>query len=189
MIIPFKCDGVKVTSPYGKRVINGKDETHGGYDLVGIGSYDVVAAVGGTVVQSRIVTDKNNLTWEWGNYVCIQTDIGQYHYYCHLASRAVTKGQRVSAGEKLGVMGNTGKSLGAHLHFEVRSGDGKTKLSPESVLGIANKVGTYTVSTLERDLEMLLKRGIISSPLYWREQAKKVQYLKDLIHNFAEALK
>ena len=86
-------------------------------------------------------------------------------------------------------MGATGKAYGAHLHFEVRKSDGKSTVSPESVLGIANKVGVYTKSTLESDLELLVKRGVINSPIYWREQAKRVQYLADLIHNFAEAIK
>ncbi|MBQ4151206.1 MAG: M23 family metallopeptidase [Clostridia bacterium] len=188
MIIPFNCDSVRVTSRYGTRTLNGRTETHGGYDMVGVGSTDVVAVCDGEVVQSRIVTDKSNATWQWGNYVCIRTASGQYHYYCHLKSRAVQKGQKVRAGDKLGVMGNTGYSFGAHLHFEVRSADGK-KLSPESVLGIANKVGTYTKSTLERDLEVLVKRGIISSPMYWKQKAPQVQYLPELIHNMAEALK
>ena len=189
MKIPFKCDSVRVTSAFGNRTLSGVTDTHGGYDMVGVGSTDVVAVEGGVVASSQIVTDKSNRTWEWGNYVCVKTDAGQYHYYCHLASRAVKKGQRVGAGDKLGVMGNTGYSFGAHLHFEVRKADGKTKISPEGVLGVPNRVGNYTVSTLERDLEVLVKRGIINSPVYWSEQAKNVQYLEALIHNFAEALK
>ena len=186
MIIPFKCDSVRVTSGYGNRTLWGKTGFHYGYDLVGVGSTEVVAAVGGTVAQSQIVA--SGKTAEWGNYVCIKTDEGQYHYYCHLASRAVSKGQRVKAGDKIGIMGATGKVTGAHLHFEVRASDGKTKIPPESVLGIANRVGTYTCSTLERDLETLVKRGIINSPTYWREQAKRVQYLPELIHNMAEEI-
>ena len=189
MIIPFNCDSVKVTSRYGTRTLNGKTENHGGYDMVGIGSTDIVAVEGGTVVQSRIVTDKSNLTWQWGNYVCIKTASGQYHYYCHMASRAVSQGQTVRMGDKLGVMGNTGYSFGAHLHFEVRQSDGKTKVSPETVLGIANVVGTYTRSSLERDLDVLVKKGIINSPMYWKQKAAQVQYLEELIHNVAEALK
>ena len=143
MIIPFNTDTVRLTSPYGKRVLNGKTNNHVGYDLVGVGSKEVTAAVGGKVVQSRIVTDKSSLTWQWGNYVCIRTDDGKYHYYCHLESRAVKQGQIVKAGDKLGIMGNTGYSFGAHLHFEVRLSDGYTAISPETVLGIPNKEGTY----------------------------------------------
>ena len=187
MIIPFKCDSVRVTSCYGNRTLLGKNEFHGGYDLVGVGSTEVVAAGGGTVVQSQIVA--SGKTAEWGNYVCIRTDAGQYHYYCHLKSRAVSKGQRVKAGDKLGIMGATGKVTGAHLHFEVRGADGKTKISPESVLGIANKVGTYTKATLDHDLDVLVKKGIINSPMYWKQKAAQVQYLDDLIHEFAEAVR
>lgn len=186
MIIPFKCDSVRLTSGYGRRTLNGIAEYHYGYDMVGVGSVEVICAVGGTVAQSQIVA--SGRTAEWGNYVCIKTDTGQYHYYCHLKSRAVSKGQRVSAGDKIGVMGATGKVTGAHLHFEVRLSDGSTAVDPSGVLGIPNKVGVYTASSLESDLELLVKRGIINSPLYWREQAKRVQYLEDLIHNFAKEL-
>ena len=189
MKIPFKCDSVRVTSGYGTRTLNGITETHGGYDMVGVGSTEVTCVADGTVASSRIVSDENNRTWEWGNYVCIKTDTGQYHYYCHLALRAVKKGQRVKAGDKIGVMGNTGKVTGAHLHFEVRKADGKTKVSPESVLGIANKVGVYTASTLESDIDVLVEQGIVASPLYWKQKAPQVQYLPELIHNVAEKLR
>lgn len=187
MIIPFKTDTVRVTSPYGNRTLNGAKDNHAGYDMVGVGSSDVVAAVGGTVATSQIITDKSNLTWQWGNYVCIKTDNGQYHYYCHLASRAVKKGDKVKAGDKIGVMGNTGYSFGAHLHFEVRKSDGRTTVSPETVLGIPNKTGTYTDKPdLERDLEVLTNAGVINSPDYWSQNADKLEYLRNLYHNMAE---
>lgn len=161
MIIPFATNTVRLTSPYGKRVINGRTDNHAGYDLVGVGSTDVVAAVGGVVATSQIITNKSNLTWQWGNYVCIKTDAGQYHYYCHLASRAVKKGDRVKAGDKLGVMGNTGYSFGAHLHFEVRKSDGRTTLSPEGVLGIENSVGTYTNKAPQKNKKLETGNDIV----------------------------
>ncbi len=189
MIIPFDANAVRVTSPYGERTLNGERNNHTGYDMVGIGSHTVVAAVGGVVVQSRIVTDKSNATWQWGNYVCIKTDAGQYHYYCHLKSRAVSKGQYVRAGDTLGVMGNTGYSFGSHLHFEVRGADGKATLPPETVLKIPNKTGIYEKSALAADLQVLMSRGILRTPAYWEQTAPRVQYLPELIHNMAEALK
>lgn len=191
-MIPFQTNRVKVTSPFGQRTLNGRSEFHTGYDLVGVGSHAVVAAVGGKVVQSRMVTDKANLTWQWGNYICIRTDAGQYHYYCHLAERSVTAGQTVSAGEKIGVMGNTGYSFGAHLHFEVRASDGKTNVSPAEVLGIPNVVGVYTepeAPPLEEDLKILTEHGVINTPEYWMKTAPAVKYLLELIHNAAQALK
>lgn len=187
MIIPFKCNKVRLTSPFGNRTLNGTKQYHTGYDLVGVGSYDICAAVGGKVVHSRIITDKNNATWQWGNYVCIKGTDGLYYYYCHMKSRAVTAGQTVNAGDKLGVMGNTGYSFGAHLHFEVRSADGKTKINPETILGIPNKTGTYTgKSELETDLDLLTEKGIINTPSYWVSAVLKVKYLTNLIHSFAE---
>lgn len=189
MIIPFESGKARLTSRYGSRTINGVTGLHNGYDLVGVGSEIVTAVAGGTVVYSRMITDKSNKTWEWGNYICIRLSSGEYHYYCHLASRAVVAGQTVNAGDKLGVMGNTGYSFGKHLHFEARRSDGRTSINPELVLGIPNKAGTYEATTLEDDLSVLVKHGVINSPNYWRNNAKKLKHLPELIHNMAEVLK
>ena len=188
MIIPFKCNKVKLTSAYGNRVLNGAKQFHGGYDLVGVGSYEVVAAVPGKVIRSRIVTDKTNTTWQWGNYVCVRGTDGLDYYYCHLASRAVTEGQTVRAGDKLGIMGNTGYSFGAHLHFEVRRST--EKINPETNLGIPNKTGTYTAkSQFEEDIYILAKKGVIASPNYWLKRESLDPHFAALIHNMAERIK
>lgn len=190
MIIPFDNNlEVKITSPYGNRTLNGSKDWHNGYDMVGVGTRNVVAVADGTVIRSRIITDKSNLTWQWGNYICIKTKDNQYHYYCHLASRAVTEGQQVKAGEFIGVMGNTGYSFGAHLHFEVRKSDARTSICPEEVLDIPNKVGTYTQNSLDADLSVLQRAGVINTPEYWENIAPNTQYLPDLIHNMAEHIR
>ena len=77
MIFPFEGDSVRVTSPFGRRILGGKADNHTGYDLVGVGTRNVTAAVAGSVVRSRIVTDRSDPTWQWGNYVCIRTAAGQ----------------------------------------------------------------------------------------------------------------
>ena len=191
MIIPFTTNRVRLTSGYGSRTVDGKTGFHAGYDLVGVGSHNVTAAAAGKVAVSRIVTDKSNRTWEWGNYVCVHGDDGRYYYYCHLASRAVQRGEAVRAGDVLGVMGSTGYAFGAHLHFEVREADGKTTVSPEAILGIPNREGIYAAetSTLDADLAKLVAAKVISSPDYWRITAPTVRYLPELLHNMAEALR
>lgn len=187
MIIPFKTNKVKLTSAFGYRVLEGKKQFHGGYDLVGVGSTDVICAIGGKVIRSRIVTDKNDATWQWGNYVCVRGTDGLDYYYCHLASRAVREGQVLRAGDKIGLMGNTGYSFGAHLHFEVRRGS--EKISPENILGIPNKVGTYEgESQFEMDIDILASRGLLNSPAYWKKREKIDPYFAELIHNFVEKL-
>ncbi len=186
MIIPFNCDTVRLTSPYGNRTLNGKKQFHGGYDLVGVGSTDIVAAAPGTVIRSRIVTDKSNSTWQWGNYVCIRAADGTDYYYCHMSSRAVKEGDTVKAGDKLGVMGNTGYSFGAHLHFEIRKG--KEKINPETLLGIANKTGTYKISAFEKAIKTLHREGVINSPEYWLKREHIDTYFAELMIKCADKI-
>ena len=133
----------KVTSPYGNRVLNGASVLHNGLDLVGIGDINVYAPCDGVIGASGIVTDKSDRTWEWGNFVRLDTSDGYSIFMCHMASRSVRAGQKVKKGDKLGVMGNTGYSFGAHTHFEVRKYGTRTVVNPSEYTGIPNKVGTY----------------------------------------------
>ena len=59
-------------------------------------------------------------TGGYGNLVVIRHDNGLETYYAHLSRRLVNPGQTVKAGDIIGLGGNTGRSYGAHLHFEVR---------------------------------------------------------------------
>jgi murein DD-endopeptidase MepM/ murein hydrolase activator NlpD len=58
----------------------------------------------------------------YGQYVVIKHANGTQTLYAHLSSNAVGVGDVVAAGETIGALGNTGKSTGPHLHFEVRGG-------------------------------------------------------------------
>lgn len=144
MKLPYKCDTpVRVASPYGYRTdpITGATGTwHGGFDLVSDGDKTICAVIGGTVLYSRIITDTSNRTWEWGNYVCISGEDGHLHYYCHMAKRLVSAGDRVGTGQPIGIEGSTGRSTGSHLHYEVRKPDGST-VNPGTILGIPNIAG------------------------------------------------
>ena len=145
--LPF--DGeMRITSTYGMRTdpISGQRKRHGGLDIVGE-DYTIRAVIGGVVAVSQMVTDKANATWQWGNYVCVLGDDGNYIYYCHMAERRVRAGQRVSAGDILGIMGSTGYSTGNHLHFEVRSGT-NVVLDPAAYLGIPNRIGDVEVGKI-----------------------------------------
>lgn len=135
---------------------------HGGSDEVGLDDTTIrmpfyTAADGtrrsisGTVVTARMVTDHTNLTWEWGWYVCVQLDASQtpdavnYLYFCHCAQLLVTVGQKVSSGDALAVMGNTGNAAGGyrHCHLEVRATATGRGLDPTAYTGHANRAGTY----------------------------------------------
>lgn len=147
MLLPYKGE-VRVSSPFGWRTLNGKRVYHKGIDLVGTDK-TVRTVVGGVVGQSTIITDPASRTSEWGNYVRVDGEDGRLYYYCHLSQRLVSRGDKVSVGDALGVEGSTGKSTGSHLHLEVRE-NGKS-IDPTPIIGIKNIVGAVReVRTQER---------------------------------------
>lgn len=137
MQLPYKGE-VRVSSQFGWRTLNGKRVYHKGIDLVGTDK-TVRAVVGGVVGQSILITDPTSRTSEWGNYVRVDGEDGRLYYYCHLAQRLVSRGDKVSVGDALGIEGSTGKSTGSHLHLEVRE-NGKS-IDPTPIIGIKNIVG------------------------------------------------
>ena len=138
MQLPYKGE-VRVSSPFGWRTLFGERVYHKGIDLVGTDK-TVRAVVGGVVGQSIIITDPKNRTSEWGNYVRVDGEDGRIYYYCHLAKRLVSRGDKVEVGDAIGIEGSTGKSTGSHLHFEVR--ENGSSIDPTKILGIKNTVGT-----------------------------------------------
>lgn len=91
---------------------------YNGVDFGGAIGTTVRAALGGEVIVSK------NSGWNggYGQYVVIKHANGTQTLYAHLSSNAVGVGDVVAAGETIGALGNTGKSTGPHLHFEVRGG-------------------------------------------------------------------
>lgn len=101
----------------------GGSNNHRGLDLVGKGYTldDVVSYSAGNVLMS--VTGYGNgegegVNWKYGNFVKILHDDGTICLYAHLERASVSAGQRVSKGQVIGKMGNSGNSFGAHLHWE-----------------------------------------------------------------------
>lgn len=112
----------KVNSGYGERW----GKLHAGVDIAKVGSANIpiVAVADGVVVKSY-------LSSSYGNCVIIEHQINGVKYqslYAHMTGRAVNNGQKVTKGQFLGNMGNTGRSTGPHLHFELHKGEwNKTK--------------------------------------------------------------
>ncbi len=100
----------KVISRYG---IRGR-RPHQGTDIKVALGQPVFAAWDGIVRYSRYNSGG------FGNLVIIRHANGLETYYAHLSKRAVLVGQRVEAGEVIGLGGRTGRASALHLHFEVR---------------------------------------------------------------------
>jgi len=70
-----------------------------------------------------IVERADNGSRGYGNHVRIDHGFGYLTLYAHMSEIAVKPGQKVSRGEVIGYVGNTGKSSGPHLHYEVHKND------------------------------------------------------------------
>lgn len=85
-------------------------------DLAGSLGSSVRAAAAGEVIVSK------NSGWNggYGQYIVVKHSNGAQTLYAHLSVNSVGVGDYVSQGEEIGAMGNSGRSSGSHLHFEVR---------------------------------------------------------------------
>lgn len=70
-----------------------------------------------------VVFDVERNDWGYGNMVIIDHGYGYKTRYAHLKKAAVRKGQKVKRGQLIGYIGNTGKTTGVHLHYEVLKND------------------------------------------------------------------
>ena len=70
-----------------------------------------------------VVYDVEKGHWGYGNMVTIDHGFGYKTRYAHLQKSAVRKGQKVKRGQCIGFVGNTGKTTGVHLHYEVLKND------------------------------------------------------------------
>ncbi len=106
---------VRHTSTFGFRrdPKTGGRRMHNGYDFAGPRGTDIYATADGVVTHAG---------WQsgYGRLVIIKHAFGIETRYAHNSSIRVTKGQRVSRGQHISDMGNTGRTTGTHLHYEVR---------------------------------------------------------------------
>ncbi|MCW5212620.1 peptidoglycan DD-metalloendopeptidase family protein [Desulfobulbus sp. TB] len=121
----------KVTSGFGPRSdpFNNRPAFHAGIDLKGKIGQKIKATADGVVKTSSY--KKNG----FGNYVILRHGNGYETVFGHLSKRLVKEGVKVQRGQVLGLLGNTGRSTGPHLHYEVRYN--KEPINPKKYLSVA----------------------------------------------------
>ncbi|ALP50918.1 hypothetical protein BSP99_12410 [Corynebacterium glutamicum] len=85
---------------------------HAGLDIANVVGTPILAAMGGTVIDSGPASG-------FGQWIRIQHDDGSIAVYGHMETLDVSVGEQVTAGQKIAGMGNRGFSTGSHLHFEL----------------------------------------------------------------------
>lgn len=108
LAMPLKT-AFRYSSPYGARW----GRKHEGVDMAGAHGSPVYSTADGEVVFAG---------WQrgYGNLIKVRHELGVETRYAHLSKIHVKPGQKVSRGTQIGDMGNTGRSTGTHLHYEVR---------------------------------------------------------------------
>lgn len=134
--------GFAMNSRFGMRRLGGEPgaRMHKGIDI---------AAPKGTAVYSSAEGDIIRIGHQpegYGNFVEMRHPNGMTTLYAHLSRIDVASGDKVLAGERIGLVGSTGYSTGPHLHFEVRrAGD---QVNPSRVVGETFQVVVEQSSTL-----------------------------------------
>ncbi len=104
----------KISSRYGRRIdpLNSRKAFHAGIDFKGR-TGDKVRATGNAVVRQSFYSKG------LGNHIVLNHGNGYETVYAHLSKRLVKSGDKVVRGQVIGLVGNTGRSTGSHLHYEV----------------------------------------------------------------------
>lgn len=116
---PVKSNNLRWTSSFGRRSdpFGRGARMHEGTDIAGPHGTPIYSTADGTVIFAGTQSG-------YGRMVKIKHAFGIETRYAHLAQIRVKVGQKVSRGDQIGDMGNTGRSTGTHLHYEVRVNGG-----------------------------------------------------------------
>ena len=105
----------RISSGFGMRIhpMNGEKKLHGGVDFKAALGTPIYATASGSVTKAN---DEGN----WGNMVIIRHGKTYETSYSHMNEILIEQGAWVNKGDKIGTVGNTGRSVGPHLHYEIR---------------------------------------------------------------------
>lgn len=107
-----------ITGPFGARIdpFNGEGAFHSGIDISSHYGQPILAPADGVVTYAGFYSG-------YGRMIAIDHGNGITTRYGHLSGFAVTEGQTLRKGQVIGYVGMSGRSTGAHLHYEVRIHD------------------------------------------------------------------
>lgn len=140
-------EDTKINSDFGRR----RYRWHHGIDLK-LKTGDPVRSVFDGIV--RITSYER---YGYGHYVVIRHRNGLETLYGHLSEKEVEVGQEISAGDIIGLGGNTGRSTGPHLHFEIRYQGlsiNPTEIFDFDIGRIKNPIYTITAQSFDHEIKM-----------------------------------
>lgn len=157
-----------------------KSGVHNGLDLGWNSNYygkeqPIYASASGTIIELKNdYTTTDSTGSSYGNYVKIKHDNNLFTLYAHLKTNSIPYkiGDTVKQGTQIGIMGNTGRSNGNHLHFEIF--EGTTKVNP------LNLTYVYSDQTISKNLDAT--EGLLYYIPETPKADKELQELQDKIN-------
>jgi murein DD-endopeptidase MepM/ murein hydrolase activator NlpD len=126
-VCPLRGGDFVLTSPFGSRrsPFTKELEAHTGLDLAAPVGSPIYATADGTVVfAGRYPMERSAVWWRYGNLVIVRNGDRFITLFGHCNEVKVRAGQRVSQGDVLATVGNTGWSTNSHVHYEIRRARG-----------------------------------------------------------------
>ena len=156
---------VRVTSPFGKRILNGIPGFHYGIDLV---PYPYQQAKLIAYQTGKVKEISSSLTS--GNYIVLLHDDNTTTIHKHIATGSINQkvGDIVEIGEVVGIMGKTGMVTGVHDHFEIRIGN--TAVDPLPYLQGLKDIKPYKEITYIMNRPELPMLNVFATSLNYRDK-------------------
>ncbi len=144
-----------VTSRFGPRSdpITGKEGFHSGVDMRGAYGQKIVATANGTVKRAG----RNG---SYGNFVEIDHGNGYSTRFGHMKKILVKRGQKIRRGDTVGFVGNTGRSTGPHLHYEVCFN--RKPINPSKFMQVDKLIQPVAVPRLTATKRTKVKRQLLA---------------------------
>ena len=159
-VLSWPLDSILITSPFGERW----GTFHYGVDFrASVGT--PVKSVYSGVVEGVGDTDTDCPKASFGKWVFIRHSNGLSSTYGHLSVISVKEGQKIKTGDIIGLSGNTGYSMGPHLHLSVYASDGVSVQTKPS-LSCSGKIFTQPISATDAHLDPLLYLPTTTSNMF-----------------------
>lgn len=158
-------ESYRISSRFGYRVdpVRGGGEFHQGVDFA-MQRGSPVYAVGDGVIEMAEIKFTG-----YGNEIVIDHGFGYKTRYAHLNTIEVAPGMKVSRGEKIGTVGNSGKSTGSHLHYEVMYRNGR--VNPLNYMDLTIPEEEYRSMIDKRSEESVRGKRLSTSELLKKRDA------------------
>ncbi len=144
----------RVSSRYGHRTdpVNGKRGFHEGVDLKGRSGDPIIATADGTVTKAF---------WNggYGKFIEIDHGNGYVTKFAHMKKMLVKKGEKVTRGQEIGQVGNSGRSTGSHLHYEICFN--KKPVNPSKFMHTRKLNQAATIKKLSADTKTKVKHLLV----------------------------